>query len=145
MDRALAEKAEALADAIEGVVVPWLVAAATGAAGDTPVDRTELERAAQAAAADVVPRIRTLLATDIDAQVTTPLALLREAVGPVTAVLVRAGVPPVERDEFARRAFPEDAYALAPAAFEDVDPSLRGPGIEWGAAKAYVHLHRHRS
>jgi len=34
---------------------------------------------------------------------------------------------------------------LAPAAFEDVAPELRDPGIEWGAAKAFVHLRRRRA
>jgi hypothetical protein len=54
-------------------------------------------------------------------------------------------VPPAERDEFAERAFPEDVHGLAPAAFEDISPDLRGPGIEWGAAKAFVHLRRRRA
>ena len=61
-----------------------------------------------------------------------------------TAVLVGAGVPPVERDEFTERRFPEDVYDLAPATFADLDPSLHEPGLTWGAAKAHVHLARRR-
>jgi hypothetical protein len=90
----------------------------------------------------VVPRLRALLATDIDEQTSTPLALLREAVGPATAVLRDFGAAPVPRDPFAVRAFPEDVYGLAPATFEDIAPELKDPGLEWGAAKAFVHLRR---
>jgi hypothetical protein len=53
-------------------------------------------------------------------------------------------VPHVRRDEFDERADPDDVYALAPAAFADVDESLTGPGIAWGAAKAHVHMARYR-
>jgi hypothetical protein len=81
----------------------------------------------------------------VDQQATGPLALLREAVRYPTAVLADAGVPPVVRDEFAVRAFPDDAYGLAPAAFADVDPSLHEPGLVWGAAKAHVVLARRRA
>ena len=35
-------------------------------------------------------------------------------------------------------------YDLAPANFADVDPALAEPGLLWGAAKAHVHLARHR-
>lgn len=142
-DAALAERATALADGIEAAIRPWLVQAVVLRAGEGA--RAEAEAMAEATAADVVPRVRALLAADIDEQPTTPLALLRTAVGPATALLAERGVPPVDRDEFAERAFPEDVYGLSPAAFEDVSPDLRGPGIEWGAAKAYVHLSRRRS
>ena len=148
--RALAEKARVLGDAIEATVGPWLigsvrrVAAAQGLAGG---DRLLLvaEAAANQAKADVLPRIRELLATDIDEQTTTPLALLREAVGPATTALADVGAAPVPRDPFAVRAFPEDLYGLAPATFEDIAPELKGPGLEWGAAKAFVHLRRRRA
>ena len=150
MDRALAEKATALADAIDAAVGPWLigavrrVAAAQRLAGGDDL-LVSAEAAAQEARDEVMPRIRELLATDIDAQATTPLALLRGAIGPATVVLRDLGAAPVQRDEFAVRAFPDDLYALAPAAFEDVAPELRDPGLEWGAAKAFVHLRRRRS
>jgi hypothetical protein len=50
----------------------------------------------------------------------------------------------VARDEFSERNFPDDTYDLTPASFADVDPSLHEPGLEWGAAKAHVHLARRR-
>jgi hypothetical protein len=150
MDRALAEKAAALADAIDAAVSPWLIGAVRRVAAAQGLDGGDrfvlaAEAAAKEAKAEVMPRIRELLATDIDAQTTTPLAVLREGIGPATAVLVEFGARPVERDDFAVRAFPGDVYALVPAAFEDVAPELRDPGIEWGAAKAFVHLRRRRA
>ena len=71
------------------------------------------------------------------------MALVRAAVRYPSEVLASAGVPPVERDEFAQRAFPEDRYDLSPATFADLDPALVNLGIEWGAAKAFEHKRRH--
>ncbi len=145
----LAQKATALADAVDAAIVPWLVGAVVRRAADAGRTGPEVEQAAAQAAAsaaeETMPRIRTLLAEDIDVQATTPLALLRAAVGPATDALADLGVPPVERDDFEQRAFPDDVYALAPVAFEDLAPEVRGPGLEWGAAKAFVHLSRRRA
>jgi hypothetical protein len=60
-----------------------------------------------------------------------------------TAVLLQAGVPPLERDEFDERVFPDDLYGLTPASFADIDPALVEPAVTWGAAKAWEHLRRH--
>lgn len=149
-DAALARHAADLAADIERVLPGWVercvqqVADAwrPGAAGElAPAAAAAGERAA----ADVGPRVRALLTTDVDRQATGPLAVLREAVRYPTEVLHAAGVPPVERDEFARQAFPADVYDLSPASFADVDPSLNEAGIVWGAAKAHVVLARRRA
>lgn len=108
------------------------------------VERAEASAAGEAARDDVVPRLRSLLATDIDEQDTNPLALLREATHHAHDVLARHGVPAVDRDEFAERSFPDDRYDLAPATWSDVDPALQEPGIAWGAAKAYIFKARRR-
>lgn len=86
-----------------------------------------------------------LLATDIDRQPTNPLALVRSLVGPMTAVLLDAGVPAPPRDADAVRLFPDDHYDLTPGAFADVAPELHELGLVWGAAKAHVHLRRRRA
>ncbi len=147
-ERALAEKATALADAIDAAVVPWLIGAVRRVAAAQHLESDDELLAAEAMANrvrdEVGPQVRALLATDVDDQATTPLALLRGAVGPATELLRELGASPVERDDFAVRAFPEDLYDLSPAAFEDVAPELRLPGLEWGAAKAFVHLRRRR-
>lgn len=140
------DHASALADGIEAALPAWVercVARVMGGSGS--------ERAAAAARASgrqaaesVGPEIRRLLEADIDDQRTTPLAIVRASAVPFpTAVLLAAGVPPVERDSFAAAAFPEDVYDLTPASFADLDPSLADAGIAWGAAKAFEHRRRH--
>lgn len=144
----LGAKADALSQAIEAALPGWversverLLIAFTGEAD--PATMAEARVAGEAARAEVGDRVRALLGADIDEQRTNPLALLRAAVSYPTGVLRRAGVPPVVRDDFAEAHFPDDRYDLAPATFADVDPSLHEPGLEWGAAKAWAHTHRH--
>jgi hypothetical protein len=91
------------------------------------------------------PRLRQLLTTDVDAQTTTPLEVIRGSLGPPTDALRRMGVPVVVRDEFDRGQFPDDDYDLVPRSFADIDPALLEPGLTWGAAKAHVHLRRRRT
>jgi hypothetical protein len=137
----LSRYAAALADAIEAALPQWVVrSVARRAAGLESESRAAGERAR----AEVGPKVRALLATDVDRQWTNPLQLVRGAVTYPTAVLRAAGVPPSARDAFAERVFPEDVYDLSPASFEDVDPALSELGIEWGAAKAHVVLQRRR-
>lgn len=142
--------AAALADAIEAVLPRWVrrsVQARLDAAG-RPFDDAAASAADDAAAralAEVSPKVRALVLTDPDDQVTTPLSILRDATSYATGALQVLGVPAVERDEFAERSFPDDPYDLAPAAFADVDPELHEPGMVWGAAKAHVHLTRRRA
>ncbi len=147
---ALATYAGALADAVGPAVQRWVervVVDRYETWSGAPLS-VELRRAAEAAAAsaraDVEPAVAALLRCDVDDQQGNPLALIRSAVHHPTAVLALAGVPDVERDEFAVRAFPGDRYDLSPASFDDVDPALREPGLVWGAAKAHVILARRR-
>lgn len=141
--------ADALAMAIERAIPGWVARAVADRArhwqpGILAGLAEPVEAAGAAAAGEVGARIRDLLSLDVDEQRTGPLALLRSAVSYPTAVLADAGVPPVVRDAFAERAFPDDVYDLAPASFADVDPSLRELGLVWGAAKAHVVLARRR-
>lgn len=142
-----AEHAEALAAAVERDLPAWVersVERASSAAGSRdPSLRAAAAEAGRRARDDVAPRVRALLETDIDAQRTTPLALLREAVRYPTDVLRGAGVPPVERDEYVRETFPDDDYDLTPASFADISPQVGELGIVWGAAKAWAHRQRH--
>ena len=108
-----------------------------------PVDDAVRE-AADSASGAVVEPLRALLATDVDAQATNPLSLLRGAVPFPTRVLAAAGVPEVERDADAQRLFPDDVYDLTPGSFADIDTDLHEPGLVWGAAKASVVLKRRK-
>jgi hypothetical protein len=147
---ALAGYARALGDAVEAELAGWVVRCvaqrwAQHAGGPPPAEVEAAARAAgERARAELVPELRTLLATDVDAQRSNPLAILRRAVVHPTAVLVGAGVPPVARDPQAEELFPDDPYDLTPAAFGDLHPSVHEPGLVWGAAKAHVVLRRRR-
>ena len=139
----LAELAEGLADGIVAALPDWVARCVAARSVGVTVDDAVVAAAGRRAAADVGPRVRRLLAADIDEQRTGPLALVRHAVAYPASVLSAAGVAPVERDADAVRLFPDDAYDLSPASFAELHPDLRGPGLEWGAAKAHVHRRRH--
>jgi hypothetical protein len=148
-ERRLEEFATALADAIENALPGWVVRGVeqrlrqwSGTADPVVIDQARA--AGERARADVGPDVRRLLSLDVDEQRTNPLSIVRRAVHYPTEVLRSAGVPPVQRDEFAERTFPDDVYDLSPASFGDVDPALHEPGLVWGAAKAHVHLSRRR-
>jgi hypothetical protein len=147
---AMEEHAQALFDGIEAAVPAWVERCVerrlleyNGAAGDEVM--TAAADAGRRAQTEVAAGLRALLETDIDAQSTTPLSLLRQAVRYPTEVLRAAGIPPVRRDAFAESSFPEDDYDLAPASLGDVDPDLVEVGLAWGAAKAMAHRRRHGS
>jgi hypothetical protein len=140
----------ALAEAIDDVLVDWVVNSISRRAGEANVllNQDQVELAVLAGAqcrSQISPKMRALLLTDLDAQQGTPLALLRSSTSFATQVLQLVGVPPARRDEFEQRAFPDDIYAIAPATFSDVDERLQEPGLVWGAAKAHLHLQRRRS
>jgi hypothetical protein len=134
-----------LALAAEAVVADWIVGCVTARhPGPLPPNLIATAReAGAAAAAEVGCELRALAAVDADEQTTTPLAILRRASRHATAVLAGAGVAHVPRDPVDAANLPDDVYAVAPAHFADVDGSLVGPGISWGAAKAHIHLRRH--
>lgn len=144
---------EHLAAVLEAVVEPWLHRSLLRAAARhhrcdpdrlAPDLREAITAHARRQAAEVLPQITGLLATDVDAQRHNPLALLRSAAIAAGEVLERYGIAPVVRDDFEVRAFPTDHYRLVPASWVDVDPSLQDPGITWGAWKAAQVLHRRR-
>ncbi len=90
-------------------------------------------------------RVALLLRTDIDQQRANPLAEIRALVDPITTLLLDHGLPDVPRDPDSVRILPGDRFALAPAAFADIHEELHMLGLQWGAAKAHVHLQRRRA
>jgi hypothetical protein len=147
----LSEYATALADAIEMVLGSWVERSVERVYVQQLTRRPpqEVRDAAALAGAEareaIGPKVRAMLALDIDEQRSGPLSLLRSAARFPTSVLLDAGVPTPVRDEFLQTQFPDDVYDLGPAAFADLDPSLHEPGLIWGAAKAHVHLARRRA
>jgi hypothetical protein len=87
----------------------------------------------------VVAELRELFATDVARQSATPLEIVRSATLEPTAVLQAADIPPVERDEFHERMWPDDVYGLVPTDLGDLgDPDLAPLHLAWGMAKAGV-------
>ena len=142
VDRVLREHGVALADAVEEALPGWVARTLRGLVDDDTVAATTA-----ATVDDVVPRLRTLLAQDVDDQRQNPLSILRDAVRHPTEALRAAGVPAPPsggHDRFAAEHFPEDDYGLTPMTWREVDESLQEPGILWGALKARASMTRHR-
>lgn len=142
------DRSAALTNGIVAAVPAWVQRCVTTVmsaySGEVPeVVASEAAEAGQYARESVSQQLHLLMESDIDEQRTTPLSVLRSAVAYPTAVLSRAGVPPVHRDQFAEKVFPEDVYGLSPASLGELDPQLVDLGIAWGAAKAMAHKRRH--
>jgi hypothetical protein len=90
-------------------------------------------------------RLEDLLSRDVLEQRTNPLAVFRQATRPMTELLKNLGCPPVTRDEFDERSFPDDVYGLSPATWADIDEAMVEPGIEWGAWKAATIMMRKKN
>lgn len=145
--RRLAEASAAIVDGVARELPGWVerqVARILDAWGRLDAGaRADAEAAARdagrAAAARVSARLRALFAVGAAAQDATPLEIVRSAYREPTEVLMAAGVPPVERDAFDERAWPDDLYGLVPRTLGDLgDPGLAPLHLAWGMAKAAV-------
>jgi len=106
-------------------------------------ERAEAEAAAvqagTAASTRVTGELRALMALDPAEQRATPLEIVRTAIREPTAVLQRLGIPPVVRDDFNQRSFPDDRYGLVPSTLGDLGDEVLAPlHLAWGMAKAAV-------
>lgn len=133
---AIAEIAARLGDEVERALPGWVRAKL----GDLPADDT-----VAVVRALVVEDLRAALARDVDEPGPSPLAIVRRAVGPVSAALRRAEVEAVHRDPQQAALFPDDPYDIVPASFADLSPEAGEAGMLWGAARAHVHLRRRRA
>ena len=141
----LQEASDAIVAGVERELPGWVERSVTrilDAWGRTPADaRARAERdaveAGRAASRRVVGELRELFALDAAEQRSTPLEIVRRAYREPTAVLAAAGVAPVERDEFAERAWPDDTYGLVVHDLGDLgDGDLAPLQMVWGLAKA---------
>ena len=95
--------------------------------------------AGRSATQRVVAGLRDLFGRDPVEHTATPLQIVRSAYREPTAVLAAVGIPPVERDEFHERAWPDDDYGLVPESLADLGDEDLGPLLlAWGLAKAAV-------
>jgi hypothetical protein len=146
--RALMDEAgTAIAAGVDRLAGDWVVRTVTDVVdawgGLDGARRTETRARARAAGASGAARVgaglRALFATDPAAQRTTPLEIVRTLRYDVTEVLAAAGVPPVERDPFDERSFPDDVYAIVPRSLADLgDDDLAPMLMAWGLGKARV-------
>jgi hypothetical protein len=143
----LEETAAAIATGVETQVPTWTRAQvdrlldAWGRATDEARARAEAQsaEAGQAAARRIVAELRALFAVEPERQPATPLEIVRTAYREPTAVLAAADVPPIVRDEFDERAWPDDVYGIVPRTLGDLgDPDLAPLHLAWGMAKATV-------
>jgi len=144
---ALADASDAIVEGVGRTMPGWVESSvarildAWGKADDAT--RTKVAQdavvAGRAAAARVTGELRALLALDAAEQRMTPLEIVRTAVREPTEVLERAGVPPVVRDAFEERAWPDDRYGLVPRTLGDLGDADLGPlQLAWGLAKTKV-------
>ncbi|HLN40969.1 MAG TPA: hypothetical protein VK215_00845 [Acidimicrobiales bacterium] len=138
-----AELAARVGAALPGWVLRCVDSRLPAATPDRDAVMARAEVAARRARREVEVELRALLASDVDAQRSTPLSVVRAAVSYPTEVLLAAQVPPVPRDGFVSGRFPHDPYGLNPASLRAVHPDLGEVAIAWGAAKAMAHRQRH--
>lgn len=143
----LEETGREIVAGVEANVPPWVrahVDRLLDAWGRAPADaraRAEARstEAGAAAAGRIVGELRELFAVEPERQAATPLEIVRTTYREPTAVLAEAGVPPIVRDEFDERAWPDDVYGLVPRTLGDLgDPDLAPLHLAWGMAKATV-------
>jgi hypothetical protein len=132
-----------LAEHVLEALPDWIVAIVNERFGAEISDCNTLEEVAKQVVVDLRTPLLAFFALDIDEQHTTPLTIIRTAMMSVTAFLQTQGVAPVSRDPFDERAMPADVYALGPLAWNDLGEAAHTSGLQWGAAKAFVHRARH--
>ena len=138
----LAELGTRLAEAVAAAIPAWVGRTLRARAPDVGDDVVagvtgEVE-------AEVLGDLRALLASDVDDQRQSPLAVVRRAAATVGGALDGLGVPRPARDDQQRALFPHDLHDVGPASFADLSEEAGQAGIAWGAAKAFVHRERHR-
>lgn len=144
-EHVMADAAAALVAGVERLGAGWVaesvrrVLDASATLDPAARDRALAEAgvAGEQAAARVAAELRALFAHAPADQRATPLEIVRSLRREATAVLARAGVPPVRRDPYDARAFPDDTYGIVLRHVHELgDESLGGALLAWGLAKA---------
>ena len=133
---------DVLADAVASALPGWVARSLRTRAAFSDAAVAEVTRAVLDT---VMPPLRELVASDVDLQRTTPLTIVRLAVGPIGDALRQAGAATASRDRYDAQAFPDDLYALTPHGWVEISDALTEPALRWGVAKAFEHRRRHRT
>jgi hypothetical protein len=146
-ERRLREVSDEIALGVERELPGWVraqverIARAWGRLSDAEHARLSavVDPVARVTTARVVGDLRELLAADAVSQRSTPLQVVRSAYREPTDLLRSFGIPPVTRDAFDERAWPDDDYGLVPHTLGDLgDPDLGPLLLAWGLAKTAV-------
>ncbi len=132
----------ALHAAVSEAVRPWLVREVSSRLGSAD---DELALLLEETAQDVERSIDELVGADVDQPLSGPLERIRLCVEPLNSELDRRGVEPPARNTVDRQLRPLDRHELGPMTFRDLSDGVHDAGINWGAAKAHLHLKRRRS
>lgn len=141
-DEKFAQYGQLLNAAVCEAVRPWLVRELTIRVGE--IDG-ELAERIEGTALEVERSIAELVAADVDEPLSGPLERIRVATQPLNDELERRGVAPPARNPVDQQMRPLDRYELGPMTFRDLSEAMHEAGITWGAAKAHLHLARHRA
>lgn len=139
-----------LYQAVISAVPQWIITQVSEIAS-LSIDETTQEF--QSALADVAAQIHqviskdlfSLLSTDVDAQQSNPLHILRASTSSATQLLQTFGATPARRDEYEERAMPSDLFSIGPLTWRDLGEEVHDAGISWGAWKAATILTRRRA
>jgi hypothetical protein len=138
---AFAQIGESLTAALVAAIPAWVEAVARARSSES-IDRDELADVADEIIESVEARMATLIAADIDEPLSGPLEIVRQSAEPLSRFLANAGANPPERDPYDIAARPDDRFAIGPMTFLELGQPVHEAGIEWGAAKAFVHRSR---
>ena len=142
--------ADDLYQAVISAVPHWITTQVSGIAS-LSIDETSKEfTSALADVAEHTLRVVSqdlfvLLTTDVDAQQSNPLHVLRASTSSGTQLLQTFGAAPARRDEYEVRAMPDDIFSIGPLTWRDLGDAVHDAGISWGAWKAATILTRRRA
>jgi hypothetical protein len=134
----------ALRDVAVAAVPQWLRSAFIARLGGDSALDDRFDRMVAQVQAEMEQRLTALAAADIDQPISGPLELIRQSAGSATELLLELGASPLPRDAAVAAMYPADVFEIGPAAAIALGQDVHEASIAWGAAKAYLHLNRHR-
>lgn len=134
----------ALFDAVASCYESWLTRRLNEISRGA-IDVSRIEQVVSISAHSVLEELHNFLGTDVDAQRTNPLHILRQSTRLANEVLAEVDAQPSGRDEFEVAAMPHDVFSIGPLTWRDLSEDVHEAGITWGAWKAAVVLSRRRN
>jgi len=134
----------ALCDVVVAAIPEWLRSVCIERLGSDAALDERFDRMVERVQADVERRLTALATADIDQPISGPLELIRQSAGPATELLREIGAKPAQRDTAVAAMYPADVFGIGPAGAIALGSDVHEASIAWGAAKAYLHLNRHR-